>query len=229
MSLLSICQNACIEAGLKEPPSIIGSSDRTAKRCLLYADRTGRELVRKSVDFLVKEHTFTTVNGTEGYDMPSDFDHFLHLTNWNRTTDRKQFSIQAPEWQLLRSGLASVSINDRYRIRGADRQMIFEPIPTAAETIAFEYVSKNYCEDATGTGQDSWQADTDVGVIDEEVFELGVTWRLKRKIGEPYADEKAEYENVCNTMIAQISPHTVVLDERIPEYSNLPDANFPAS
>ena len=112
--------------------------------------------------------------------------------------------------------------------RGADRQFLIEPTPASIEEMSFEYVSKNYCEDAGGVGQSVWQADTDVGVLDEELFELGLIWRLLNRMGLPYAEEKAEYERVMATAEAQILPKKVSTNGNIPGPVNIPDANFPA-
>jgi hypothetical protein len=229
MSLLSICQNAADEVGIRRPTAIINATDATAVRCLRYVKRVGRELVKMNIDYLIKEHTFPTVASQEIYSLPSDFDHFVPFTNWNRTTSRRMYPIQPNEWQYFRSGLATVSLNDRFRIKGADRDFSIEPIPTSVETVSFEYVSENYCESAGGTGQSTWTADTDVGVIDEDIFEMGVIWRLLNRMGQPYAEEKAEYQRSLNTMIAQINPQKVSLNGTIPASSNLPDSDFPSS
>jgi len=228
MSLLTICQNATDEVGLKRPSSIIGSTNQVSIRCLRYANREGRNFVRKSFDYLIKEHTFDTEADKQAYDNPSDYDHFVPFTNWNRTTSRRMYSIYPQFWQQLQSGLATVSINDQFRIRGADREFLVEPTPTSVQTMSFEYVSKNYCEDAGGTGQSVWQADTDVGVLDEELFELGLIWRLLNRMGLPYAEEKAEYQNTMNTAIAQILPKKVSTNGNIPPPQNIPDANYPS-
>jgi len=227
MTLLTICQNACDEVGLDRPDSIIGSSEETARRCLRYAIRTGRDLVKKGVVYLVKEATFNTVVSQVEYDLPSDFDYFVPFTHWNRTTDRRLHPIDPQDWQLYQSGLASVSINDRFRIRGADRKILIEPTPTSVETVAYEYVSKNYCESNGGVGRSVWTADDDVGVVDEELFELGVIWRLTYRLGQPYSEEREEYERMRDTIIAQINPQKVRLDGRSTRQSNYPDADFP--
>ena len=203
MSLLTIVENAADEVGLGSPASVIGSSDTVAKRSLRYAIRTGRELVKKPIAYLYKEATFSTVADQQSYSFASDmgvtdFDHFVPFTNWNRTTRRRAFPIQPNEWQLFTSRLVSVSINDRFRIRGADGDLFLEPTPTSVETVSFEYVSENYCETSGGTGQNVWSNDTDVGVIDEEIFELGIIWRMLNRLGQPYAEEKSEYQRCLN-------------------------------
>ena len=228
MTLLSIVQNACDEIGLSRPAQVIGSSDKTAIRCLRFAVRTGRELVRRNCPYLIKEHTFNTVVDQVGYSQPSDFDHFVPFTQWNRTTNRRMYPILPNEWQLFQSGLATVSINERFRIRGKDREILIEPTPASVETLSFEYVSENYCESAGGAERAVWTADTDVALVDEELFELSLIWRLLKRLGEPYAEEKAEYGRTLDTILAQTLPIKLHTDGRQPAHSNYPDANFPS-
>ncbi len=237
MSLLTICQNACDEVGLKQPSSIIGNSGVTERRCLRYAQRTGRELVRANIDLLTYEETFTTSNGTASYSLPSDFDHYVPESHWNRTTDRKMYPIKPQEWQLYKSGLVDAQIQDRFRIKERDGLMYLHPTPTGTETIAYEYVSKNFCESQGGTAQSTWQADTDVGLASaveqfegyEELFELSLIWRLLNRLGQPYFEEKAEYQRVLNTFKAQSNPQKVYMDGTYPATDNIPDANFPSA
>lgn len=237
MSLLTICQNATDEVGLKRPSNIIGSSDKVARRCLRYAERVGREFVRSSINLLQYEHTFSTTNGTASYALPTDFDHFVPFTHWNRTTNRRMLPIQPDEWQMYKSGLVSAQIVDRFRLKGRDGLFYMHPTPTSTETIAYEYVSKNFCESQGGTAQASWQADTDVGLSTaveqfeyyEDLIELGLIWRLLNRMGQPYGEEKAEYQSTLSTFIAQTNPQKVALDGRQPSTSNIPDANFPSA
>jgi hypothetical protein len=74
--------------------------------------------------------------------------------------------------------------------------MLIYPTPTATETIAFEYVSNQWCESSGGTDQSSWAADTDNLLLDEDLYISGLKWRFLRAIGEPYLDEKFEYDNM---------------------------------
>jgi hypothetical protein len=47
----------------------------------------------------------------------------------------------------------------------------------------FEYQSTYFCQSSAGADQSAWAADTDVGVLDENLMELGVIWRFKKKNG----------------------------------------------
>lgn len=229
MSLLTICQIACDEVGLDEPATIIGSTEITAKRCLRFANRTGKDLIRKKHPDLTFEHTFPTVASQQGYNLPADYDHFIPFTWWNRTTRRRLYPITAKEWQDYQSGIIVTSINDRFRIRGKSSPFLIFPTPTSVETISFEYVSENFCKKTDGTDQSEWLADTDTGLVDEEIFELGVIWRLLNRLGMPYADEKAEYQRVLDQQLADILPQALRTDAHIPAGANIPDSDYPAN
>ena len=68
------------------------------------------------------------------------------------------------------------------------------PTPAAGNTWTFEYQSVHFCEAANGTGQSSWQADTDVGRLDESLMMLGLVWRFKKKNGLDYSEDYRVYE-----------------------------------
>lgn len=237
MSLLTICQYAADEAGLGRPSSIIGNSNTTARQLLRFAIRTGRELVRRNHPFLIKVGSFSTVSSQAAYDFEddmsiTDFDHFVPFTHWNQDENRTLIPVSPQEWQLFQSGLATVSLNYRYRIYGKDRQVYLHETPSSAETIQFEYISENYCESSGGTEQSVWTADTDVpvGEIDDELFELGVLWRILRRVGLSYSDERSEYEQTLMTDLARNrTPRVLRADGDTKSIDNIKDANWPSS
>ena len=80
--------------------------------------------------------------------------------------------------------------------------LLFTPVPPAGETIAFEYASKNWCQSAGGAGQSQWIADTDTGVIDEQLMTAGIIWRWKQSKGLEFAEDFNKYEmRVANAMV----------------------------
>lgn len=234
MSLLSICQAAADEAGLARPTSVVGNSSNTARQLLRFAIRTGRELVKESHPYLVKVGTLTTVASQQAYDFEddlsiTDFDHFVPWTHWNQSDSRRLIPVSADEWQEYQSGLATVSINTRYRLRGKDRKIYLHETPSAVETIQFEYVSKNYCQSAASAEQSVWTADTDTGILDEELFELGTLWRMLRRLGLAYADERADYERMKQQDLSRTrTPRILRADGYRDSISNIKDANWPA-
>ncbi len=51
--------------------------------------------------------------------------------------------------------------------------------------------------------QPDWAADTDVALLDEDVIELGIIWRLQHRLGLDYGEEKAEFDNRLDLLIAR--------------------------
>lgn len=84
-----------------------------------------------------------------------------------------------------------------------------------------------------GLGQSDWVADTDLGILDEDLMELGIIWRLLARSGLAYAEEKDEYEREVDKAVARDGGNAI-LDlapydhlTLIGPY-NIADGNFPS-
>lgn len=235
MSLLTICQYAADECGINRPSTVIGSTITTSRQLLRFAIRTGRDFVKKSHPYLTKVGTLSTVDSQQSYDFEddlsiTDFDHFVPCTQWNQTDSRRLIPVGPDEWQQYQSGLATVSINTRYRLRGRNRSLILHETPSAVETVQFEYISTNYCVTAGDSELSVWTNDTDTGVIDEELFELGVIWRMLNRLGLQYAEQKAEYMRRLDQDLARTrTPRKLRADGHRETISNISDANWPTA
>jgi hypothetical protein len=64
---------------------------------------------------------------------------------------------------------------ENWRQRGDD--VLIAPTATAGDTYAFEYVSLNWCQSAAAAEQAAWAADTDTGILSEELMTDGIVWR----------------------------------------------------
>ena len=236
MTLLSICTSAAQSVGIAAPSIIVGNSDDNAVRLLALAQRAGKSLFKRANwTILQKEYTFPTVASTAEYDLPSDFDHFIDDTAWDRTFF---WSIRGPlspqEWQILKSGLAtSVALRKRFRVKqsvaSTGDKFFIDPTPSAVNTIVFEYVSNAWCNSASGTGQTAWAADTDVGVLEEYLIELELIWRIQERLGMAYQEAKAEADLEINRAIARDGGAPVLFTARrgyrLPPV-NVPQTNF---
>lgn len=235
MSLLTVCQNAIEAVPLRAPTVIIGNTDETAKLALRCAQQEGKSLLRRHnwLD-LVTEYTFPTVASQEDYDLPSDYDRLVNDTLWDRANYTKMRGPLSPQqWQEHKSSVLATTAATwkRFRIRNASgRKFSLFPTPTAVETMVFEYVSENFCESSGGTGQSTWQADDDVGVLDEYLMELGVRWRLLNRLGMSYDEEREEYEDQVSQAISRDggAPTLSIVGRETYPYlgGNVPDTGF---
>lgn len=137
--------------------------------------------------------------GQSDYPLPSDFQRPVDNTMWDRGRFWSMRGPQSPQqWQLYKSSvIGRASIQRRFRFRREGGNMVFsiDPVPTDNATpLVFEYVSNAWCQSATGTPQTLWEADTDTGILDEDLLMLGTRWRVYARLGFPYQEEKDEYE-----------------------------------
>jgi hypothetical protein len=204
MTLLSICQDTLKEIGEVEvPATIIGNSNRTAVDILALAQREGEELSRRYLwEEILTEHTFSTVANQEGYTSPTDFN-FMVQDSFHDRTDRAQMigPTNPQDWQRLKASDVAVSRTYYYRFRGS--QILLYPTPTSVDSLAYEYVSLNWCQDSSGTGQSAWAADTDTGILSEFIIRAGLRWRWKASKGLHYAEDQRSYEIQVQQAIAR--------------------------
>jgi len=193
MSFLTIIQNASDRLGITRPTTAVASTDQQVLQLVGLAQEEGKDLAKRNAwQALQTEHTFPTVASTASYALPDGFDSILKETVFNRTRRRRMVGDLTPEqWQETQSSLVTM-VNPAFRIRGS--LFYISPTPTAVETIAYEYNSKNWCQSSLAVAQSAWAADTDTGILDEELMTLGLKWRWKKSKGLDYADDFNGYE-----------------------------------
>jgi len=145
--------------------------------------------------------------GKSDYDLPSDFQRPIDNTMWDRSRYWAMRGPQSPQqWQLYKSSiLGRATIQRRWRIRniGGVNRFSVDPVPTDnAAALVFEYVSNGWCKSVTSSYQNQWQQDSDVGVIDEYLIQLGTRWRVLRRLGMSYSEELDEYERQLSKAMA---------------------------
>lgn len=212
MSALTIIQDTFDEIGFPRPSSVAGNTDQLARQALALVNRQGKELAReRDWKILVREHSFSTANGTSDYALPSDFDHFIDDSGWNRTlTQSLTGPLSGQEWQTIKSGsIGSGAYGQRWRVKRSTsgaiaNRFVLDPTPSTVETVVFEYVSTSWCSDSLGTtGQAAFAADTDLPLLPEHLLVMGLTWRLLKAKGLEYGDALAEYQSSLQREMAR--------------------------
>jgi hypothetical protein len=230
MSLLQIVKDACDELSLPRPTVVIAATDPQVRQLLRLANVEGRSLAKRhNWQVLTSEHTFTTT-ATEvqltASALASDFAWIIPETIWNRSTRRMVYGpLSTQEWQQIK-GTAISSVDPAFRIR--NNTILMTPAPTTGHTIAYEYVSKNWCQSSGGTAQAAWAADTDTGRLDEYLMTLGVVWRFRKAKKLNFSDELATYEReVTDAIIRDGSRPRLSTNsrsnERVPRPPTTPD------
>lgn len=200
MSLLTLLQSASVRLGLPKPQAIVSSTDTQVMQLLEIANEEGKELYQDyGWQALTREATFNTValesQGSILTVAGTDFGWIINDTIWNRDLRRPVFGpLDSQNWQALKAMTMQGPFN-QYRIRG--NNIIFIPVPAAGQACYFEWVSKNWVSKSDGSAfYPAWNADTDVGVLSEDLMALGVIWRWRQIKGYEYAEDFAKYERM---------------------------------
>ncbi len=196
MSLRTIIQNVCDDLGLPRPISVISSTDKQIKQLLAIANREGRELAtRTQWQATVFEATLTTLAAELQGDIETiapGYKTMIRGTEWDRTQNRPIVPLSASEWQGMKSsGIAGPYA--QYRIK--NNNVYAYPVPAAGNTWVFEYRSSHWCSDSTGaTTRSAWANDDDIGLLDENLMELGIIWRWQKRKSLDYSEDFRSYE-----------------------------------
>jgi hypothetical protein len=205
MSLLSICQDVCKDAGFAVPSQIIGNTDETALQLLALINKSGKLLARKPWQVLSDEHTFSTVIGTPDYARPANFGFYENDTAWDRNNYWKmRGSLSPQEWQRYKSGIQSTMPRQRFRIK--KNRIYIDPTPTAAVALVLEYFINTWVTDGSSNYFTSFSADTQTSLIDETILQLDLFWRFLHRKGLAYAEAKKEAEDQIDLAMAHDVP-----------------------
>jgi len=231
MSLLTLIQNACDLLSISRPTAVISSPDQQIRQLLAAAQEEGYDLAHRfDWQALTNEQTFTTVaQASQTGAVPADWDRFIPNSFFNRTTRRELIGPITPQqWQAIQ---AQPQLNRVYlAFRERDGSFLITPNPPAGQTIAFEYVSKNWCQSAGNVAQSAFLADTDMALLDEWIMTLGVRWRWRKAKGLEYAEDFNTYERAVGQKAARdqgAGKISTTGKGYIPLGPNLPEGDFP--
>lgn len=200
MNALELVREACGILGISKPNTAVGSSDVQVQQLAGLLNNEGRDLsARYAWEGLIREKTFAAVaNEDQGaltmiIGAVNAYRYILNDTLYNRSTLQPICGPKSPlEWQLLKT-LNVTGPFPEYRIRGG--HLLLTVVPTAGETIAFEYVTKNWCTSQDGSAQRrAVSQDDDEVLLDDELVLAGLEWRWLKAKRLEYTEEFATYE-----------------------------------
>ncbi|NIT58372.1 MAG: hypothetical protein GWN00_19740 [Aliifodinibius sp.] len=217
--MLDTVQRFCRRTGLSVPTTVYGSNDEQVLQIMELLNEEGEDLLtRGDWQRLTFEALHTTVatesQGTIDSIATNGFDHIKSSTFWDRTENLPILSIDGDAWQTIK-GFTTTTPRYEVRIRGGE--LLATPVPTAGNTWAFEYISKNWILDTDGTTYKQYfTADTDDILFPDRVVLKGLTWRWKREKGFDYAEDFNSYEALVKEALGADGMRRV-LDQGRPE------------
>lgn len=195
-TLLEIVNVILPEIGFPTVETVVGNGNQTVRKAMAAINLTGRSMAKHDWRILVKRNVITTTSSAEAYSLPSDFDRFIHNTEWNASQQDRMFGpVSDPSWQADLSGVTQVTVDDRFQIRadGNSNRFYIRPVPTSAENVSFFYVTNTWCRAAGGARKTEFTADNDVNLLDDFVLERGAKARLLKAENRSFELEQAEY------------------------------------
>lgn len=171
-----------------EPQGYIVGDVLTASNTLLGGSGSGFSIAVATVGFVGVQPQGNILQLTG-----PDFAFIVPETMWDRTQRRPVFGPKSgPEWQQLMSQQIQ---GPWWQFRIRSNQLLFLPPPTPGDQIFFEWVSKYWCTNASGSqGQTAMIQDTDVSKLDEQLHILGAIWRFKVANGLPSSEDEEKYQ-----------------------------------
>lgn len=204
MTLLSVAQDVCDVIGLTRPAAIITGPDALSRQILGLAKETLAELGRMDWPMLEIPYSFNTAVGVAQYSLPADFGREVGDTLYVASQySQLRGSLTPADWQRQRNSFASQTGKYRYRIFGLPLAINFSGTPQVVEQVIMEYQTTYRVRQADATYKNTFYADTDVSLIDEELLKKGLKWRLMRRKGLDYSEEFNDYEIQRAQFLAQ--------------------------
>jgi hypothetical protein len=216
MSLATICQNVAQDLGIDEPPTPIwGSKLPSARRLIAQARRAAYWIHRKALwSNMIIEHDFSAT-GVSDYPLPPDFFRLVNDTVWERSRYWAMRGALSPQqWQLYKSSIyGRATMWRRFRIHvpageavgAASTFSVDPPISTLDHTskFVFEYQSLWPIQQPGGAMVADWTGDGDVCILGDGLVEHDTRWRMLRRLGLDYSEEKDEAERVIDMAVAR--------------------------
>ncbi len=211
MSLLTMVRSACRLIGVPNPNVVATATDPTVLLLLELAQKEGRALARYG-DWraLRREKTFTTVAAETQTDtpLPTDLAGFIDQTFWNRSRRERLWGpVSSMEWQAWKAQ-STFPVRGAFTLRGSS--WLMQPAPSAGETVAYEYRSSNWCQSNASAPQSAWAADTDTGILSEDLMALGLIWRFKQSRVLEWQTDYDQYIFEVDEALSADSPRKII-------------------
>lgn len=220
--------------GLSTAYSVTGTGQPAAQRIQTVVDSTTLTLEMEST---ATAASTSLIFARDTYTLPSDFDHYISRTWWDRTNHWALMGPQSPQFdQWQRSGVITTGPRIRWRQIGhrPTAWRIWPPptSQTVPDSLVFEYVNDGWVAAADGTYKKRFTLDTDTSLLDDDALILGCKWRMWQIKGFSYGAMQQEYCDYVNRIKSRDGGMPDLKTNRqSPGYlitsANVQDGNYP--
>jgi hypothetical protein len=194
MTVLSVAQDVCLVIGLKQPVTLMSSTDRQTQELARVARDTA-SMIASAFDWqrLQKIHTLSGDGASEAFALPSDFDRMLeNASMWSSRWTWAFNHIANPDEWLEMQVVPYSFINGNWIVFGGEFHVL--PVMAETETLKFYYISNLLVQPEDGEPQETFKADGDTFVLSEKLLEYGMIWKWRENKGLPYDEKKADFD-----------------------------------
>lgn len=134
----------------------------------------------------------TIVFSKTKYSLPSDYDRLINRTQWDKTNHWEMIGPEtSQEWQWLKSGYVQTTPRVRFRQLGGFYQIW--PPQSNVNLYGFEYLSKNWAFNVSGTPKASFTADSDTCIFQDRLMVAGLKLKYFSVKGFDTTDFRRDY------------------------------------
>lgn len=202
---------------------------------VLSVDSSSQITLSASASFSVGSGTGQSFyTGQEKYPLPTDIDHQMTQTYWDRAFRWQLLGPLDPqERQVLLSGISPTGPRRRFWI--INNNLVINPVPSSAATEGFEYYTNQWSQTGLTTAATSnsrFMNDSDYFILDDNCMELGLKWRFRAAKGLSFDVEQDLYEGAVTVAVsADGSKRNLPLNAsasglRLLNEQNVPDTGF---
>lgn len=210
-SILEITYRACDELGIPRPGTtgLVASSAPSDRQILALLHAAGGDLLREhNWSNLITTAAVTLATASVSYALPSDFERLVPGTGWDRTNQfplEGNIPVQRHQFWLSSAVVAPVTRKEFRLFVGNNAGTIYvHPAPTAADSLSYLYISKNWLTNSVGaSAADTVAADTDLTLFKPELMVKELKWRWRSAKGLDATVFKIEADNLRDTLIAR--------------------------
>lgn len=203
MTLLQIVQQVRGRLGQPIPGSVAGNTDPGILQCMGILNEFLDDLsIRQFWQSNTREATFVATvaedQGALGTLFPYGYEGLIPDTFYNRTTMLSvQGGLNAAEWSARKAMNMSGPL-PAFRVRG--NNLLFNPIPAAAQTFSVEYFSSYFVYNPSSvTYRKYWELDTDTCLLGDTLPMAYLKWAWRKEKGLDYAEDFRKYEALVAT------------------------------
>jgi hypothetical protein len=212
VSCLDIIKDVTARLNIPIPTAAATSTDPAVQQLLALCNKEG-EWLSNQYDWqsLTLEASFTTLAQENQGALSTIAPYMKNIINdtmWNRNLRRPVFGPMTPQrWEQLKAMVMQGPWN-QFQIRGDS--ILFIPVPTAGQSIYFQYTTRAWCKSSSGYPQVKFLADTDTLTLRDDLFKLGLEWRWKKAKGFDYAQDFVDYETMLQDAKARDGTKDVI-------------------